>query len=272
MTNKIIKGLSEIYHKYDVFFIDLWGVVHNGIQLYPGAIKVLEKLNKLGKKFVLLSNAPRPSKNVEKFLLNLKMNKIFAKNVFTSGEAALKSLEKNIYGEKFYHLGPKSDNDLFKGFEKNKRSLEEYDFILCTGFFEDKENSLDFYKDLLKKHIHLKMICTNPDLIVHRGSSKKYCAVTLAAIFKKLGGKVVYFCKPYPAIYNFCIKKNETVLVIGDNVRTDIKGANNMKFDSLFITNGIHKDEFLNLPLENYDKILKKYGTKTNYYQERLTW
>jgi len=272
MTKKTIKGLSEIYHKYDVFFIDLWGVVHNGIQLYPGAIEVLENLNRLNKRFVLLSNAPRPSKNVEKFLLNLKMDKIFVKTVFTSGEAALKSLEKNIYGEKFYHLGPKRDNDLFKGFEKNKRSLEESDFILCTGFFEDKEDSLDFYKDLLKKNIQLKMVCTNPDLIVHRGSSKEYCAGTLAAIFEELGGKVVYFGKPYPAIYNFCIKKNETVLVIGDNVRTDIKGANNMKYDSLFITGGVHKDEFLNLSVDKYDKILEQYKIKTDYYQEKLTW
>ena len=272
MTKKTIKGLSEIYHKYDVFFIDLWGVVHNGIQLYPRAIDVLENLNRLNKRFVLMSNAPRPSKNVEKFLLKLKMNKIFIKTVFTSGEAALRSLEKNIYGEKFYHLGPKKDNDLFKRFEKNKSSLEKSDFILCTGFFEDKEDSLDFYKDLLKKHIQQKMICTNPDLVVHQGSKKEYCAGTLAAIFEKLGGKVVYFGKPYPAIYNFCMRKNETVLVIGDNVRTDIKGANNMKFDSLFITGGVHKDEFLNLPLDKYDKILEKYKIKADYYQERLTW
>ena len=65
-------------------------------------------------------------------------------------------------------------------------------------------------------------------------------------VFEKMGGQVVYFGKPHPEIYNFCIRKNETVLVIGDNIRTDIKGANNMKLDSLFITNGIHKDEFLN--------------------------
>ena len=73
MTKKTIKGLSEIYHKYDVFFIDLWGVIHNGIQLYPEAIEVLENLYKLNKKFVLMPNAPRPAKDVEKFLLNLKI-------------------------------------------------------------------------------------------------------------------------------------------------------------------------------------------------------
>ena len=272
ITKKTIKGLSEIDHKYDVFFIDLWGVVHNGIQLYPGIIEVLENLNKLNKRFVLLSNAPRPSKNVEKFLLNLKMNKIFAKNVFTSGEAALQTLKKNIYGEKFYHIGPQRDSDLIKEFEKKKTSLEKCEFILCTGLFENKENSINYYKNLLKKYIKKKMICTNPDLIVHRGSQSEYCAGTLALVFEDLGGKVVYFGKPHPEIYNFCIKSGESILAIGDNLRTDIRGANNMKFDSLFITNGIHREEFLNLPIQNYDKILEKYKTKTNYYQERLTW
>ena len=116
------------------------------------------------------------------------------------------------------------------------------------------------------------MICTNPDLTVHRGTQTEYCAGTIAVIFEKLGGEVIYFGKPYPAIYNFCVKKDETILVIGDNIRTDIKGANNMKFDSLLITEGIHKNEFLNLSLDNYDKVLRKYNTHTDYYQARLTW
>ena len=272
MKTKLIKGLSQAHSKYDAFFIDLWGVIHNGIRLYPNAIDVLKNLSKLKKRFVLISNAPRPSKSVEEYLLNLKMDLAFLKNVFTSGEAALQTLKKNVYGKKFYHVGPKRDNDLVSEFKNSKASLQKCDFILCTGLFESEENSLDFYKSLLRKHTKLKMICTNPDLIVYRGSKREYCAGSLAAVFEKMGGKVVYFGKPYPEIYNFCIKKNENILAIGDNIRTDIKGANNMKFDSLFITEGIHKKEFSNLPIEDYDKILKKYGAKTNYYQERLSW
>ena len=272
MIKKKIKGLKEIYDKYDVFFIDLWGVVHNGIQLYPEAIEVLENLYKLNRRFVLMSNAPRPSKDVKKFLLNLKMDKIFTKNIFTSGEAALKSLQQKIYGKNFYHLGPKRDNSLIKEFEKNKTSLKKADFILCTGLLNKHEESLDFYKDLLKNYIQIKMICTNPDLIVHRGSKKEYCAGTLAEIFKQLGGKVIYFGKPHPEIYKFCTNNGEKVLAIGDNIRTDIIGANKMKFDSLFITNGIHKKEFLRISKKNYDKVLMKYKTKTNYYQEKLIW
>ena len=272
MESKFIKGISQVQNKYDAFFIDLWGVIHNGVELYPEAINVLENLSKLQKRFVLISNAPRPSKSVEKYLANLKMNKIFLKNIFTSGEAALKTLKNNIYGEKFYHLGPKRDEDLIIGIEKNQTSLDKCDFILCTGLFDDRTSSLKYYEDLLKKYKKLKMLCTNPDLVVHRGAKLEYCAGSVAAIFEKLGGEVIYFGKPYPEIYNFCLKKNETILAVGDNIRTDIRGANKMKFDSLFITGGIHKKEFLNLPAEEYDKVLKKYKTETNYYQEKLSW
>ena len=44
MESKLIRGLSEVQSRYDAFFIDLWGVIHNGIELYPDAIKVLENL------------------------------------------------------------------------------------------------------------------------------------------------------------------------------------------------------------------------------------
>ena len=99
----------------------------------------------------------------------------------------------------------------------------------------------------------------------------------LAALEEEKKNKVKCIINDKPNLlkrekYNFCIKKSESVLAIGDNIRTDIKGANIMNFDSLFIIEGIHKKEFLNLSMEKYDQILKKYNTKTNYYQERLSW
>ena len=89
-----------------------------------------------------------------------------------------------------------------------------------------------------------------------------------AVIFEKMGGEVIYFGKPYPEIYNFFVKKNEKILAIGDNIKTDIVGANRMKFDSLFITGGIHKKEFLNIPVENYDKV---YNILFNLNRKDLT-
>ena len=61
---------------------------------------------------------------------------------------------------------------------------------------------------------------------------------------------------------------NKRVLCIGDNLNTDIKGANIQNFDSLFILNGIHKNE-----KENELNILfEKYGVSVNYIQEKLKW
>ena len=62
MKGKLIKGLSEVHSKYDAFFIDLWGVIHNGVELYPEAIKVLENLNKKNKRFVLYQTRPGPQR------------------------------------------------------------------------------------------------------------------------------------------------------------------------------------------------------------------
>ena len=62
------KGLRSIVNEFDLFFIDIWGVVHNGISLYPDAIKVLENLKSKNKDYILLTNAPRPNLTVIKFL------------------------------------------------------------------------------------------------------------------------------------------------------------------------------------------------------------
>ena len=42
-------GLRSIVDNYDIFYIDLWGVVHNGLALHKNAIKVLEQIDKIKK-------------------------------------------------------------------------------------------------------------------------------------------------------------------------------------------------------------------------------
>ena len=265
-----LNHLSEIFASYDTYIIDLWGVMHNGISLNPKALEVIENLNKNAKKIVFLSNAPRPSAKVINFLKKMKMDEKFLSKVITSGEAAMQAVNRHKFGKKFFHLGPARDNSIFEKVEENKTSLEKCDFILCTGFFDEHENNLDYYKSLLKNFTDKKLICTNPDLIVHRGNIEELCAGSIAKIFESIGGKVIYYGKPYKEIYEMCFKKGEKVLAIGDNLRTDIKGANNLNIDSLFIYNGVHKNEF------TIDKelleLLTKYKVKTNYFQKELKW
>ena len=88
------KGLRSIVDDYDIFYIDLWGVIHNGVNLHKNAIEALEQITKANKKYVLLTNAPRPNKTVKLFLENMGMNIDIRENVYSSGEAALSYLKK----------------------------------------------------------------------------------------------------------------------------------------------------------------------------------
>ncbi len=150
MKIKKLQHLSKVFQEYDAFIIDLWGVMHDGIKLNPSAINAVRQLDANSKRIVFLSNAPRPSKKVVEFLKKMQMDEKLLKNVLTSGEAAMSSLKKKRFGEKFYHLGPQRDDSLFSEIKKNKTSLDKCDFILCTGLFDEEEENLEYYENLLK--------------------------------------------------------------------------------------------------------------------------
>ena len=270
MKIKKLEHLSEVYSEYDAFLIDLWGVMHNGIKINSSAMNAVDKLEKKGKKITFLSNAPRPAKKVAEFLRKLNMEEKFLKNIMTSGEAAINSLKENKFGETFYHLGPQRDNSLFLNIKINKTTLDRCDFILCTGLFDEEGVNLKFYENLLKDFKNKKFVCTNPDLTVHKGLEEEYCAGKIAKIFEDIGGSVIYFGKPYKEVYLSCLDMSQKTLVIGDNLKTDIKGANNMKLDSVFVTSGVHKDKAVNEKLVN--DLLKQNGVEANFFQKELTW
>ena len=116
------KGLKSIADSYDLFYIDLWGVVHNGVNLHKQAIRALEELEKMDKEFVLLTNAPRPTNIVTRQLEKMGMKKILRDHVFTSGQAALLFLKKNYREKFFFHIGPPKDFDLLNDFKEFKQN------------------------------------------------------------------------------------------------------------------------------------------------------
>jgi len=261
-------GLKSIINDFDLLFIDIWGVLHNGINLFNDSVYALDQIEKLNKDYVLLTNAPRPNSTVIKFLKKMGLDQSKCDKVFTSGQAALKYLNSDFKKLKFYHIGPPRDFDLFKLFEEYKvDNIEDCDFLLCTGLFEDFEKDLKFYENLFKNKVDKKLICTNPDLVVDRGEIREFCAGSVAKVFEELGGKVEYFGKPYPLVYNQAATiNNKKVLCIGDNLNTDIKGANIQNFKSLFILNGIHNNE------NNLNKLLSDYKVHADYVQSSLKW
>ena len=280
-------GISEISDKFDVYFIDLWGVIHNGVQCYPEALKVLEKLKEQNKKIVLISNAPRPSAVVKVFLETIGLESSCYDFLVTSGDITREYISLNSSKKNFYHLGPTRDIDLFKDLNVALTSKEECDEIICTGLVSDEEEKLQDYKILLDFFLNKKipLICANPDEVVARGEKIVFCAGALANQYKQEGGMVRYFGKPYSDIYSFALKKVRAhkdfkdkkeinTLVIGDNIKTDIKGANLFNLDSVLILNGIYKDFFRDGTI-NFDQLKDSVNlkdVKINYFQEELAW
>ena len=79
LTNK---GIREIANNFDLFYIDIWGVLHNGIMLNEDAVDALSQLDQLGKEYVLLTNAPRPNSDVIKFLRKLGLDEKKSSRVY----------------------------------------------------------------------------------------------------------------------------------------------------------------------------------------------
>lgn len=282
-----LKGISEISDKFDVYFIDLWGVIHNGVQCYPEALKVLEKLKEQNKKIVLISNAPRPAAVVKVFLETIGLKSSCYDFLVTSGDITREYISLNSSKKNFYHLGPTRDIDLFKDLNVTLTNKEECEEIICTGLVSDEEEKLQDYKTLLDFFLNKKipLICANPDEVVARGEKIVFCAGALANQYKQEGGVVRYFGKPYSEIYSFALKKIRAhkdfkdkkeinTLVIGDNIKTDIKGANLSNLDSVLILNGIYKDFFRDGTV-NFDQLKDSVNlkdVKINYFQEELAW
>ena len=150
MNNPVfLSGLNKIYSKFDIFFVDLWGVVHNGIECYSDALKALKNIKK-SKKIILISNAPRPSHSVQKFLNKINFNKKFYNLLITSGDLTRFYLKNFSKDKCFYHLGPDRDKSLFINLGLKKTSLNNADFVVCTGV-NNNNDSLSKYVPILKK-------------------------------------------------------------------------------------------------------------------------
>jgi len=274
-----IQNLSEIHSKYECFFIDLWGVVHNGVSLFENVQDTLKILKKANKSIFFLTNAPRRSSVIKKQLLQFGLSNELYDDVVSSGEITWQKL-KDKKGLKCFLIGPPRDFHLVEGLDvevvKNPKFV---DLIINTGPWGDRD-SLENYKPILEELANYNplMICSNPDKTVIRGDRFMICAGLLAEYYQKIGGKVEYYGKPYAEIYDFTYsimkRKNEKILVIGDSLDNDIKGANLQKLDSLLITSGIHREVNNNngIDKEELNDLIKKKNIRPKFFMRHLTF
>ncbi|MBP9753131.1 MAG: TIGR01459 family HAD-type hydrolase [Proteobacteria bacterium] len=245
-----ITTLKEIDSLYDVYFIDLWGVIHDGKEPYESAVLAVNHLLDLKKIVIFLSNMPRPSDIVVEMLKKYGVSDCFS--VLTSGDCTQKFLLKNYNNKVIYHFGETVNQDILKNLDMTiTKDLKKADAVLLTIFTENDDQQIEAQK-LAERigQLNLECICANPDHTAQNGTTLRRTAGYFADIIEKNGGTVHYIGKPFIEIYKiafdtFNIKDSSRCLMIGDTIETDVIGGLNAGMDTLLTLSGITYSDML---------------------------
>jgi HAD superfamily hydrolase (TIGR01459 family) len=242
--------MRELSKPYPVWFVDIWGVVHNGYKPFTPTVDTLAEHRKHGGTVILVSNSPRSEKGIKLQLDQIGVRKDAYDNAVTSGDVT-QTLMREEQSGKLFHLGPERDLSIFDGVPVQRVAMEDAGAVICTGLFHDDRETPDDYTELLKdlRARNLPMICANPDKIVRKGDRLLYCAGALAEAYQKRGGQVAMAGKPYAPIYDLALRKaseargqpvsKDQILAIGDGPETDILGAANQGFPVVYVGGGV---------------------------------
>ncbi|NVD37922.1 TIGR01459 family HAD-type hydrolase [Ensifer sp. HO-A22] len=277
-----INSFREIAGRYDVVLCDVWGVLHNGVQAFASACEALAEARAAGLTVVLITNSPRPSPSVKVQIRGLGVPDEAYDRIVTSGDVTrtlIAAAEKKIF-----FIGAERDLPLLEGLGTEIVSSEDAKTVVCAGFYDDETETPEHYRATLTGLAKRKIpfICANPDLVVERGHRLIPCAGAIAKLYEELGGEARIAGKPYIAIYRAALTEAKAVrggldltrvIAIGDGMPTDVKGAQDAGFDLLYISAGIHAQEYMNESRTDEAKLaafLKKEGASPKWWMPRL--
>ncbi len=249
-TIPLISDIGTLAQPFDVWFLDIWGVLHNGVRPYAGAVSAAQKFRAKGGAVVLVSNSPRPRAGVGRQLHQIGVPQDAYDAILTSGDVS-RTLIAGQAGATVFHLGPERDLPVYDGLGVTLGKLEDARAVVCTGLFDDEKETPGDYLTLLRsaRARGLEMICVNPDIKVERGDRIIYCAGALAQAYEDMGGEVLYAGKPHAPIYEEALRvarelrggtlDTARVLAIGDGAKTDIGGARNNGLAAVYIASAV---------------------------------
>src|SRR6266496_3608822 len=270
-TLRFVERLRDLVAGFDVVLSDIWGVVHNGLVAFPEACEALHTFRKQGGTVILITNAPRPADSVQRQLRKLGVADETYDAIVSSGDLT-RNFVADHPGKKIFWIGPERDSSIHRGLDAVMAPLQQADYIICTGLFDDETESAEDYRAMMLQALEhkLPLICANPDIVVERGDRLIYCAGAIAELYRELGGEVIFYGKPHRPIYERAMAlaaeqrghqiDRKKVLAIGDSVRTDLTGAREFGIDCLFVTRGIHAEEFEGLDQLDPTSVLELFG------------
>ena len=281
---RFVDRLRDVTDGVDVLLSDIWGVVHNGLEAFPEACKALHSHRSRGGTVILITNAPRPADSVQRQLRKLGVADETYDAIVSSGDLT-RHYVANHSGRRVFWLGPERDSSIYRGLDAVLSPLEEADYLVCTGLLDDETETAEDYRPMMLKarERRLPFICANPDIVVERGDRLIYCAGAIAELYRELGGEVIFYGKPHRPIYERAMElaaeqrqgrevSRGRVLAIGDSVRTDLAGAHGFGIDCVFVTRGIHSEEFEGIDQLDPTSVKELFGHPPKALIRELRW
>ena len=247
---KPIVNLSKIAEDYDTFVFGLNGVLSNGTSLFSEAINCLRNLAAMGKKVVIISNTYLRVAEVVDIFRQAQFPLELLSNIVTAGEILHYKFKaaQNEYaaiGNFYYQLGSKVGKSIFSGLSFNESPSLEKAHFLYMSTVADPSDTIDVYRPALEQAVSLGLpfVCAGNDTSVFVDG--KLCLATgaVAEAYAIMGGRIITLGKPNVQILQYALEGIENtgkILIIGDNVATDIKMAALKEYDSVLISKGRH--------------------------------
>jgi len=282
-TLRFVERLADLVDGIDVVLSDIWGVVHNGLESFPEACEALHTFRSRGGTVIMITNAPRPADSVQRQLRKLGVADDTYDAIVSSGDLTRHYVAGHP-GRKVFWLGPERDSSIHRGLDLTLGPIEQADYIICTGLFDDETETAEDYRGMMlqARERQLTLICANPDIVVERGDRLIYCAGAIAELYRELGGEVIFYGKPHRPIYDRAMELAaerrgramplNRVLAIGDSVRTDLAGAHGFGIDCLFVTRGIHAEEFAGVDQLDPASVKELFGHPPRALIRELKW
>jgi HAD superfamily hydrolase (TIGR01450 family) len=249
--------MQELIARYPVILFDSFGVLASSNAVLPGAVELIANLNSIAKTYFVLTNDASAlpesrSENYAKLALNIKPEQIITSGGLLSRYFA----DEHLQGLRCVILGPEdsvryvqiaggevvpigADFDaVVIGDQSGFPFLETMDQVM-TDLFRKTDNGEN-----------VRLILPNPDLIYPDGDGFGFASASIAMLLES-ALKLRYperddlhfirLGKPHEAIFAEALRRSGTrdMVMIGDQLETDIKGANDFGLDSVLVGTGI---------------------------------
>jgi HAD superfamily hydrolase (TIGR01459 family) len=250
---KRIAGLREIADQFDLFLVDQYGVLHDGVTAYPGAIDGLAEIASRGRKIIVVTNSGKGAAANMARLRGLGFAGSRLDAVVSSGDVALHCVKSGALGPPFAAgaaacvIGRPGDSYAFSPDEfKLVARPQDAAFLVFAGSDAPRMSLETYRRDLTSvAKARVPAICANPDIAMIRDGELVPAPGAIARVYVDLGGAVEYVGKPYAPIFTHAVAAaalgpGARVVMIGDSPEHDVAGARAMGLSTLLVRTGIH--------------------------------